>query len=203
MPEATMINPTTIEQPEHPRMPAPPVRTLEDWADYIGEAHRKEVEAIILKGRRLLEANEALPYGDWEKLFKGHPNAVANPIPFSVATAKMYMAICTHPVLSNRNLSNDLPTSWRTLYELTLLPESVLLANLRNGVIRSETTRAEVHAWRQMLEKKPLTRSRKTRRERLEQCIKDFEALEQTEARNRAWMTEESCVDDRRRATTR
>jgi hypothetical protein len=129
------------------------VRSLQGWADYIADAHQKELTAIILKGRRLLEAKEELPHGDWEKLFKGHPQAVPNALPFSVVTARMYLSIYQHPILQTITNGNDLlPPSWRTLYELTLLPEDVLLAALRDGLITAETTRAQAHALRLMPE---------------------------------------------------
>jgi hypothetical protein len=59
-------------------------------------------------------------------------------------TAQMLMAIAANPVLSNTNHGSDLPPSWRTLYELTKLPEPVLLAKIKDHTINSEMERTDV-----------------------------------------------------------
>jgi hypothetical protein len=127
-------------------VPVVPEISLQGWADRINAKHRKEVSAIIEKGQELLAAKKAKPHGEWAKMFKGHPQAIANPVRFSVATAKMYMTIAEHPVLSNRYHGNDLPPSWRTLYELAHLDAPVLEAHLALGVVHAELTRAAATA---------------------------------------------------------
>jgi len=180
----------------HANLPVviPRQRSLQDWADYIVDGHRREIEAILLKGRRLWEAKAALlhakKHDDWEKLFKGHPKAVARPIPFSVTTAKMYMKICTDPIISNRYLGNDLPTSWRALYELTFLPEATLVACLRDGLIGPETTPAEVRALRQLVQV-PMW-SLRARPKTAKRRVELHESLEQSEANLREWVAIEA-----------
>ena len=71
-------------------------------------------------------------------MFKGHLKVIDRPVRFSVATARMYMKIAVHPILSNRNLGNDLPPSWRTLYELTFLPDSAITEFIAVGFINPE-----------------------------------------------------------------
>lgn len=118
--------------------------SLQGWADRINAATAKEIESMLHKGQVLIAAKKALlRHGLWEKLFKKNQHDAAAPVRFSVATAKMYMAIAAHPVLSNRNHGNDLPPNWRTLYELTHLPTPVLEAHLALGVVHPELTRAE------------------------------------------------------------
>lgn len=51
---------------------------------------------------------------------------VERELPFSQRTARMLMAIGRNAVLSNRHHGADLPPSWRTLYELSRLPEERL-----------------------------------------------------------------------------
>ena len=56
------------------------------------------------------------------------------------------MAIAAHPVISNATHGSCLPASWRTLYELTKLPEPQLARLLESGKIRPETERKHVLA---------------------------------------------------------
>jgi hypothetical protein len=59
-------------------------------------------------------------------------------IGFSAGTARKYMAIAAHPVISNRSKWNALPPSWTTLYELTKVPPDVLEARIADGTVTSE-----------------------------------------------------------------
>jgi hypothetical protein len=47
----------------------------------------------------------------------------------------MKMAIAKHPILSNVYRGKHLPPSWRTLYELTLIPDDILEAAMKDGRI--------------------------------------------------------------------
>jgi len=129
-------------------VPAPveptPEATLQELADQITQDIGQAVEKILAIGRRLLATRKTLKHGDWERLFKGHSRAVANPVPFSVKTALMYMKIAEHPILSNSNLGYCLPPSWRTLYVLSLLPDACIAALLQKGQITPETTRRQI-----------------------------------------------------------
>jgi hypothetical protein len=97
--------------------------------DHLGEAF----EAVLAVGRALEEAKAEMPHGAWERMFKGHPRAVERPIPFSVRTAQMYMAIARNPVLEKTNHGSLFPTSWRTLYELSKVDRSVLENAIADG----------------------------------------------------------------------
>jgi hypothetical protein len=102
------------------------------------------VAAIVAVGQLLIDAKATVPHGEWARLFKDHPQAVARPIPVSQHTAELLMRIAKHPTLSNSTHGSNLPASWRTLYELTLLPVDVLEAYLALGAVHAELTRAEV-----------------------------------------------------------
>ena len=132
-----------------------PEVSLQGWADRITHALGRSVEAILDVGRLMLAVKKAKDHGEWEKCFKGHPQAVANPVRFSVGTAKMYMKIAVHPVLSNRNLSYDLPPSWKTLHELTFLPESELDRLIATGVIAPDMRKADAVMLRYMFASPP------------------------------------------------
>jgi hypothetical protein len=59
-------------------------------------------------------------------------------IQFSEGTARKYMAIAAHPVISNRSGWNALPPSWTTLYELTKLPHGIFQARIDDDTITPE-----------------------------------------------------------------
>ena len=142
---------------------APAKVSLQEWADRVTHASGQAIEAILAVGRLLIDAKKALHRGEWERLFKGHPQAVASPVRFSVATARMYMAIATHPVLSNRNLGNDLPPSWRTLYVLAHIDAPILEAHLAFGRVHPEMTRSEAFVLRDPSCPPPSMRARPSR----------------------------------------
>lgn len=120
-------------------------RSPQDWADQINAATGAAVEKIVHIGRVLIAARVALrQHGAWEKLFKGHKDAVERPVPFTVDTARRYMAIARHPTLSNGTHGSHLPASWRTLYELTSLAPEVIESAIESGTLTPETQRAYV-----------------------------------------------------------
>jgi hypothetical protein len=111
-------------------------KTVTEWRTYITEPWQNAVDSIIETGRRLLEAKDGVEYGEWGKIFKNNK-------PFSVVTAKKLICIAEHPVLSNRSHVNGLPPSWGTLYELSQIPEPLMLQMLEEGKIHPELTRRE------------------------------------------------------------
>jgi hypothetical protein len=98
-----------------------------------------DVESIMERGRLLSEAKDELERGSFEAMVKGH---------FDLGTARMYRIVATHPVISNRCHGNALPSSLRTLFELTKLPSEVLQAKLKDGSINPRTERGHVMQWR-------------------------------------------------------
>src|SRR5262245_50286040 len=116
-----------------------PVRTdlAQQWANKINRTLGDAVAAIIATGQALIAAkhDKALRHGGWERMFKGHKEAVANPVPFGAETARNFMRIAEHPLLANPNHGWVLPSSWRTLYELTKVPEATLRRALTDGRI--------------------------------------------------------------------
>jgi N6-adenosine-specific RNA methylase IME4 len=108
-----------------------------EWADRITAAWRSSVESIIETGRLLIEAKDDLPHGAWLDM-------VERELPFGAWTAQRLMTVARHPVLSNTSQGRLLPQSWRTLYELTKLPDEVFQAKLADGTIRPEMERGDV-----------------------------------------------------------
>jgi hypothetical protein len=56
----------------------------------------------------------------------------------------MLMKVAGHPVLANTNHGSLLPTSWRTLYELTKVPTPKLEQAIEDGDIHPAMERREV-----------------------------------------------------------
>lgn len=108
-----------------------------EWADRIKGHLGRAVEGIVAAGRELTAARAALDHGLFERM-------VRDLLGMDPSTARRFMAIAQHPILSNRAHAHDLPTSWMTLYELTKAPDEALETALEHGVITPATTRSEV-----------------------------------------------------------
>ena len=122
--------------------------TADYWAPRINAEWRKSVEGILNVGRQLIAAKEACEHGEFLRLFRGHENAVRDPVPFTESTGRMLMAVASNEVISNREFVHDLPQSWCTLYELTKLDDEQIIAGIKAGEITPDMTRAEASALR-------------------------------------------------------
>jgi len=118
----------------------------EYWAPQLRAEWRKSIDGILGYGRKLIEAKEFCEHGEFLRLFKGHENAVSDPVPFGVHTADRLMAVAANTVLADCAHAHTLPQSWATLYELTKLDDETLLAGIKSGEITPETTRAQAAA---------------------------------------------------------
>lgn len=85
----------------------------------------------------------ALGHGNFERLFAGHKDPVAEPVHCTIGTAERLMKIAGHGIISKSAHGPTLPPSWRTLYELTKVPddrlEVALLTISRRGRFPSRT----------------------------------------------------------------
>ena len=106
-------------------------------AAQIREAWQSSVEAIIETGRRIAEAKDALEHGEFEKM-------VESELPFGPRAARMLMAVGIDHRLLNRNHGSDLPSNWRTLYEITRLDDDQFNDALESGVIRPDVKRSAI-----------------------------------------------------------
>lgn len=113
----------------------------EQWAQKIKSQQAKSVESIVEVGRLLIQAKSDLPFGEWGRLFSEEL------ITFSQNTADRLMAVARNPLLSNSAHGQNLPSSWRTLYELSAIEDQTVVANaLRDGVITPDFQRKDVKA---------------------------------------------------------
>jgi hypothetical protein len=137
------------------------------WTKLIATAWQKGVEAILETGRLLIEAREGpnkLPHGQFEAMVKLK-------LPFNERTAQRLMEIARHPVISNATHVSLLPPSWGTLYELTRVPNEILLTKIKDGSITPKTERRDVICMRPVPPKKSVSKKstsiEKTAREAL------------------------------------
>jgi hypothetical protein len=111
-------------------------RSQSYWSSAIQESWQKSTASIIQTGRLLLQAREELD----RDVFR----AMLMRLPFGRRTAERLMKVASHPILSNATHASQLPPSWMTLYELTQLPHSPLLAKLEDGTINPGMERKDV-----------------------------------------------------------
>jgi hypothetical protein len=71
---------------------------------------------------------------------------VENDLSFGPRTAQMLMAVASNAVISNPNHGSFLPPSWRTLYALSRLPQTLLLTKIKEGAIHPGLERKDVKA---------------------------------------------------------
>jgi N6-adenosine-specific RNA methylase IME4 len=69
-------------------------------------------------------------------------------VPFGDRAARQLMSIAKDERVSNRNHGSDLPSSWRTLYELTKLDDETWAMALESGAIHPEMERKDVNLLR-------------------------------------------------------
>jgi len=146
----------------------------EYWAPKIHGEWRKSIEGIVGVGRQLIAAKESCEHGEFLRLFKGHENAVSDPVPFGEDTAERLMKVASHPVLSDSALGRSLPMSWRTLYELTKLDDETLIAGIKAGEITPETTRAQAAALHADPVEKPEKPPHEDLADRLDQAVAKY-----------------------------
>lgn|SRR5262245_1202074 len=106
----------------------------EPWAARVNAQAATTVASILALGRLLAAAKEALPYGEWGRMF------AERLIPFSQDMAGRLMAVARHPSLSEQ-CSESLPSSWATLYELSLWEPAELSRAVQSGDVSPKTTR--------------------------------------------------------------
>ena len=114
-------------------------RTRPEFTILFNGARRKTVEGYIEQGKILIEAEEELDHGEYEKF--------ADEVVGS-ATGRKLKKIARHRVLANRSHVNDLPASLTTLYELSFLKPETLLALIDDGTVNPKITREQAHALR-------------------------------------------------------
>lgn len=111
--------------------------TPDEAAAYVTEAWRGSVAAIVLTGRRLLEARSRVPEGQWLQ--------AVEKMPFGERTAQQIMRVAEHPDLDASHDSglDRLPRDYNTLSILAGLPEGQVTAHIQAGAITPELDRRQ------------------------------------------------------------
>lgn len=105
----------------------------------INAAWQMGVQSVLETGRLLIEAKKRLPHGEYEAM-------IERDLPFGARTARRLVNVAESPVLSNRTHASDLPASWMTLYELTKVPETKLIAKIGTANVRSDEAVLDVRS---------------------------------------------------------
>jgi hypothetical protein len=107
-------------------------------------AWQKSVTSIVAVGQMLLDdkngtnAVEKVPHGQWGDIFKS-PHA-----PFRSQTARHFMRIAEHAVLSDPKHASDLPCSWYNLFLLHHVSPDRLLCLIREKEVHAEIQREQI-----------------------------------------------------------
>jgi hypothetical protein len=104
---------------------------------------RRSLAAAMKLGERLLEAREALPHGEFGRLFADHAMPVENALTFSGSWARRLMSIASCPQLTKREHAPVLPVDLQAVYVLSRAPEPVLEEAFARGAIGPALTRAD------------------------------------------------------------
>jgi hypothetical protein len=111
----------------------------ERWATRICESVQQSVETIIATGELIADAKADLPHGHFMAMVK-------DKLPFGDRTARMLMRIAADPRIANRNHGSVLPSSWRTLHELTKLDDEQFSSAIADGTINPNMERNDIAA---------------------------------------------------------
>ena len=111
--------------------------TIDGFAFRIKEQWQKSFDAILKTGQMLVQAQKALKHGEWGVLIREN-------LPFSDSTAVMLQKIAENHRISNPELAKDLPPSWYSLYQITLLSDTQFEYGLKSGKINPDMTRKEI-----------------------------------------------------------
>ena len=131
-----MENHITVSGAQVYAQTAVPKRSEAEWADIIRSDLGRAVEGIIAAGEHLHQAKLQLGHGRFLPLLGS--------IGLHERTAERLVKIAANIVLANPTHGPKLPTSMRTLYELSTLPPKLLEAKIIDGTITPDIERKDV-----------------------------------------------------------
>jgi|SRR5579871_2970532 len=112
---------------------------LREWVDKISGAWTSPLRQAIRTGQLLIEAQKAIPPGQWLSF-------IANELPFKARTAQRLIAIASDTRITNATHASRLPPHWPTLYVLTRLSDGTFFWALEEEIIHPEMERAEAES---------------------------------------------------------
>lgn len=111
------------------------VRTADEWAETIRADLGRAVEGIVAAGRNLIAAKADVAHGEWGPMLKQ--------IGISDGYARKLMSVGRNEAIVNRSHGNDLPPTFRALYELSRLDTEQIDEHIESGAITPDMTIAD------------------------------------------------------------
>jgi hypothetical protein len=131
-----------------------PKRTEAEWAEIIRDDLGRAVEGIIAAGEHLQQAKYQ---------HRGRFLALLKSIGLHERTAERLMKIAANVVLANPTHGSKLPTSMRSLYELSTLPVKLLEAKIGDGTITPDIERKDVEQLKRVVDRHKPHRDKPTK----------------------------------------
>lgn len=125
------------------------IQLLRGDSDRFELSMRRSLAAAVRLGKRLLQARDSVPHGEFGRLFAEHENRVPQALTFSSSWARKLMTIASHPVIEaeaaapNRDHEHVLPADVNTVYLLARLPVAELEDAITNGQVTPTMRRAD------------------------------------------------------------
>lgn len=108
-----------------------------EWVGRIRQSWRTSVSAIVETGHLLVQARAALTPDEFRAM-------VETDLKFGIRTVQMLISISENRLLSDEANHGSLPSSWRTLYEISRLPEPAVVKAIEAGTITPDMERRDV-----------------------------------------------------------
>jgi len=122
---------------------------LQSASDQFEQSLRSSLSKAIDLGKQLIAAKEALPHGEFGKLFSDHKQPVAGALGMTQQWACRVMKIAGNAAISNLNHDLNLPADLNTVYDLACMTAPALTAAIESGKVRPDMTRQEAKALKQ------------------------------------------------------
>ena len=119
-----------------PKAEISPVKTLDQWADTIGDAWYRSIDSFLHLGSLILQAEASLPESEVRELRY-------NRLPFGPAVYSKLKTIAADARLKDKENQKHLPPAYSTLYELSQLDETAFKSAIETGAINPCLTRLD------------------------------------------------------------
>ena len=111
--------------------------------DAFEKSMRSSLQLAVELGRKLIEAKEHLPHGEFGKLFRDHSTPIEAAMPFSSRWAQKLMSIAQHKAIANPKYTSVLPHDVESVFQLARVDSDKLKSAVEQGEVRPDMTQAE------------------------------------------------------------
>jgi hypothetical protein len=122
---------------------------LQSASDQFEQSLRSSLSKAIDLGKQLIAAKEALPHGEFGKLFSDHKQPVAGALGMNARWAQKVMLMASNPAIANASYKTHLPANLDAVYDLACMTAPALTAAIESGKVRPGMTRQEAKALKQ------------------------------------------------------